>query len=100
MTGGAHRRHQPRARVGHRWRAGVRYLGHQLAFGQPVADFVGHRAFIVLAHADQFALDAIARQQLAGDTSILGADQVGAGQHGQRAQADVCYVPNRCGHHI
>ena len=49
-------------------------------------DFIGHLLLVVFANAHEFALNAVRTQKLGGNTGVLGADNVGLLQHGQRAQ--------------
>ena len=49
-------------------------------------DFIGHLLLVVFAHAHKLALNAVRTQKLGGNTGVLGADNVGLLQHGQRAQ--------------
>ena len=42
-----------------------------------VDDFVRHLLFVMLAHADEFALYAVCAQKLCGNARIFGADNVG-----------------------
>ena len=56
-------------------------------------DFIGHLLLVVFAHAHEFALNAVRTQKLGGNTGVLGADNIGLLQNGQRAQRYVAKLP-------
>ena len=65
-----------------------------------VDDFVRHLLFVMLAHADEFALYAVCAQKLCGNARIFGADNVGFLQDGECAQGDVRQIADGRGDNV
>ncbi len=86
--------------IGDQRRAGVRYLGDDLADAQPLDDLWQHLGPGVIVVAQQGFFDVVGGQKLGGDARILGQDDVGGLEHVERAQGDVAQIADRRRHDI
>ncbi len=98
----AHRLHQSGARVADGRGACITHIGHACALLQALNHHLRTLCLVVLVHCQQLCgsfVNAIGPQQRLGVAGVFTGHHIGQLQHMQRAQADVCQVANRCGHH-
>ena len=87
MAGLARRAHQLVAGIGNQRRAGIGDQRDRFAVGKPRQQLRPRLGGVVLVIGRQRRRDAVMLEQLAGDAGVLAGDDVGGGQHFQRAQA-------------
>ena len=96
----ARRAHQLVAGVGDQRRAGIGDQRDGRAFGEPRQQLRPRLGGVVVVIGRQRGGDAVMVEQLAGHAGVLAGDQVGAGQHLERAQRDVAQIADRGGDQV
>ena len=100
MASRAHTGDQARARIRHRRRSGIGDERDLLPCLKHVDNPPGGLLFVVLVHRKHAATDAVSIEQTLTVTRVLGRDDVHRLEHGNRAQAHVTDISERCRHYI
>ncbi len=95
-----HGAHQLESGIGHQGRAGIAHQRDALSPMQPLQQTRPLAPGVVIVIGGEGFGDAMDGQKLAGDTRILGGNDIAPPQHIQRPQGDVTRIADRRGRDI